>query len=391
MFAMEVRTGKTITSLMTCQKTKSKGVLFVTTKKAIPSIKADYKMLNPGYPLQVINYASLHKITDHSYDTVIVDECHKISAYPKPAARTKALRQVVGHKHLILLSGTPTPESYSQFYHEFWISERTPFVENSFYKWANIYVNKKILYLAHGRKANDYSDANYKLIMQVLSPYIITFTQKQGGFASTINEAFHSVPMLASTYALIDILEKDLIFEGKGGGVILGDTPVKLLSKVSQLYSGTIKLEDGSNAITDRSKANYIKQKFHGKKIAIFYIYKAELELLKETFFNNLTTDLEEFNTSGKNIALQVVSGREGISLKAADCLVMYNIQHSAVSYWQSRDRMTTKERTENTVNWIFAENGIEQKIYEQVKDKKSFTTSHYTRSKSTGQTSEAA
>ena len=52
--------------------------------------------------------------------------------FPKPSKRTKQIKQIVGDKKLILLSGTITPESYSQIYHQFWISEFTPFIEKSF-------------------------------------------------------------------------------------------------------------------------------------------------------------------------------------------------------------------------------------------------------------------
>jgi hypothetical protein len=71
------------------------------------------------------------------------------------------------------------------------------------------------------------------------------------------------------------------------------------------------------------------------------------------------------------NIALQIVSGREGISLKNADYLVYYNIDFSATSYWQSKDRMTTKDRLNNNVYWIFAKDGIEYDIYKAVTKKK--------------------
>jgi len=91
-----------------------------------------------------------------------------------------------------------------------------------------------------------------------------------------------------------------------------------------------------------------------------------------------LTNDLKEFKTTNKNIALQMVSGREGISLKKADCLVNYNIDFSALSYWQSRDRMTTKESTASDVYWIFAERGIETKIYKTVTKKKDYTLKHF-------------
>jgi hypothetical protein len=87
-----------------------------------------------------------------------------------------------------------------------------------------------------------------------------------------------------------------------------------------------------------------------------------------------LTTDIDEFNSTDKNIALQVVSGREGISLKQADYLVFYNIHHSATSYFQAKDRMTTLDRPSNEVFWIFSEGGIEDSIYKTVKQKKKFT-----------------
>jgi hypothetical protein len=73
------------------------------------------------------------------------------------------------------------------------------------------------------------------------------------------------------------------------------------------------------------------------------------------------------------------VSGREGINLSTADCLVCYNIDFSAVTYFQVRARLQTKERTTAAdVHWIFAENGIEHQIYQTVKNKKNYTLSYF-------------
>ena len=60
--AMEVRTGKTLTSLGIAQALGCRNVLFVTKKKAISSIQSDYELLNPSYGFRVINYESLHKV-----------------------------------------------------------------------------------------------------------------------------------------------------------------------------------------------------------------------------------------------------------------------------------------------------------------------------------------
>jgi len=49
-------------------------------------------------------------------------------------------------------------------------------------------------------------------------------------------------------------------------------------------------------------------------------------------------------------------------------------------SYWQSRDRMTTKNRTHNNIFWIFSKDGIENDIYKAVVKKKDYTLSHFKR-----------
>ena len=69
---------------------------------------------------------------------------------------------------------------------------------------------------------------------------------------------------------LCDRLKKDLVIDGNSE-VILADTGVKLMSKLHQLYSGTIKFESGSNKVLSNYKALYIAERFKGAKIVIFY------------------------------------------------------------------------------------------------------------------------
>lgn len=146
------------------------------------------------------------------------------------------------------------------------------------------------------------------------------------------------------------------------------------------MYSGTVIFESKENMIFDYSKAEFIAKQFKDEKIGIFYKFQAELKALKDVFGDNLTTELEEFDNTDKNIALQIVSGREGISLRNAKYLVYYNIDFSATSYWQSRDRMTTKDRMYNKIYWVFARNGIENQIYKAVNNKKDYTLKHFKR-----------
>ena len=114
--------------------------------------------------------------------------------------------------------------------------------------------------------------------------------------------------------------------------------------KLHQMYSGTVKFESGNSMILDLSKAQYIHDNFADAKIGIFYKFKEELNAIKKVYGDDLCTDLSTFNETNKTIALQIVSGREGISLRKADALVYYNIDFSAPVTGSPRDRMTTKE-----------------------------------------------
>jgi len=383
--AMEVRTGKTFCALFTCEGATD--VLFVTKKKAIHSIENDFKTSGLTYNLKVINYESLHKIEPRGWSVIIVDESHSLGAFPKPSKRAKQLKEfVVASKcPTIHLSGTPTPESYSQIFHQFYINPNTPFKEKSFYKWAgnqenpnHVNVRKKRVGL--NMIVNDYSGAIASKIKPVIRPFMIHYSQEDAGFTSAITEEILKVKMNDTTYDLASKLTKDLVVVGKEQ-TLIADTPVKLQSKLHQIYSGTIKFEDGTRRVLDLSKANYIRDRFIGKKLAIFYKFTAEYLAIKEVFGDLLVNDISEFDERAEShIALQIQSGREGTKLSNADCLLFYNIDFSATSYWQGRDRMTTMDRKFNNVYWIFSEGGIEEKIYDMVTKKKSYTSYYFRR-----------
>ena len=378
--AMEVRTGKTLTSLGIANEINATQVLFITKKKAISSIQDDYNLLSPSFKITIINYESLHIVQNEcAWDLIILDEAHSMGAFPKPSLRATMVKDLIRNLRpkVILLSGTPTPESYSQMYHQVYGIPNNPFSEfANFYRFCDKYVKLKERKI-NGLMIKDYSHG-LDTILEVMKPYMLNYTQKEAGFNSETTEEILEVEMKQSTYNLISNLKKNLVVEGKNE-VILGDTPVKLMMKMHQLYSGTIKFESGNSMVLDTTKAEFIRSRFANNKIGIFYKFKEELAALHQVFgTEKLTTELGEFEDTDKNIALQIVSGREGISLRQADYLVYYNIDFSATSYWQSKDRMTTKERLNNNVYWIFAKDGIEYDIYKAVTKKKDYTINHF-------------
>ena len=371
--AMEPRCGKTLTALETCHLFGAKKVLFVTKKKAIGSITSDC-LFYPQLLVTVTNYEQVSKMID-DFDVIIIDEAHSIGAFPKPSLRAKMLKEVCINKLIIFLSGTPTPESWSQLYHQFWVSSFSPFKEYiNFYKWAKDYVTIKKKYVFN-REINDYSDANIEKIKKDTEILFLNYTQKQAGFTQEVTELFMSVPMPDHLKESIKTLKKDKVWNN-----VIADTAVKEMSKVHQMCSGTVISEDGEYIILSYFKAKAIFNQFNGKRIGIFYKFKSEFEMLKNIF--DWTDSPEIFQSGEKSVFLgQFISAREGVRLDTADALIFFNIDFSYLSYEQAKNRLMSKDRINPApLYWCFSDCGVEKRIFNTVKNKQDFTLQHYVR-----------
>jgi hypothetical protein len=218
---------------------------------------------------------------------------------------------------------------------------------------------------------------------------MVSFSQEEAGFIAKLNEHFCYVPMDPICKTLADLLMASGVVQGTTG-MISAENAAALQMKIRQIESGSIILDpEGSEKIgrsitLSTAKADYIQERWPDEKLVIFYIFKQELNIIKEVLKDRVTTDLATFQSKGnrQSIALQIQSGREGIRLSDGELLIFYSISHSAVSYWQGRDRLTTKERMETNIYWLFSElngkPGIDKEIYDVVMRKKNFTTAHF-------------
>ena len=376
----EVRTGKTLTALSLIERLGIQRCLLVTKKKAIPSIEKDAKALGLQDKVLIINYERLPKFAWTFWQLLIVDEAHSIGAYPKPSGRWKNLRKM-SYEKVLLMSGTASPESYSQLYHQMTLHRPVWAQYKNFYEWAKKgYVDIGEKYVGTGQTVNDYSNANKELILRDIDPYVVRMTQEDAGFETKIDEAVRYVEMNETTYRLAQEIIDDGIANFKDQTWILADTGAKKLSKLKQLYCGTvIPEESGKGIIFDRSKAEYIKQRYGNHKLAIMYCYEAERKMLYETF-PNATDSPEEFNANKDAVFIgQVRASREGVNLSSATYLVFLGVDFAALSYLQARDRASFLGRdTPPRIRYIFAANGIESRVYRTVRKKENFTISHY-------------
>ena len=385
--SMEVRTGKTLTSLSIADGYGAKSVLFISKKKAITegSIQGDYKDLNPSYDIEFINYASVHKATG-SYDFVIIDESHSLGAFPLKSKRVDKVKKICKGLPIIFLSGTFTPESYSQIYHQFYVSSFTPFAKYAnFYKWSKIFVDVYQIRIG-GRNANKYERARKDMIDGYTNKLFIKVSQQEAGFEQLIHEEILEVPM--------DQVQKDLIKSIKdrgfcqvNGELCIPPNGASKLSKIAQICGGTLLMDDAEKGVViSRAKADYVYQHFKGQKIAILYVYKAEGDLLRDIFKNHTDDENVFRDDDSSTFIAQIRSAREGVDLSTADSLVMYSVDFSATSYFQGRARIQSHSRTKKAnLYWVFTKGGIEKYVYSAVSKKKNFTLGYYKNSLKSG------
>lgn len=393
---LDTRLGKTIISLSIAHRI-GLPVLFITTKKAAPSIKNDLAIMSqliPDFALNVsiVTQGNIHKVT-YSHRLIIIDEAHGYGAFPKPALRAKFLRELTNANPCILLSATPTPESWSSIYHQLWACHymgRFTADYANFYQWARWYVEttnitgKQEFFkkrISQGREVADYSRAIISDIKEAIAPICITMTQAEAGFNyDKHNEQIVTIPMPDHLRIVYDTMMSECICEWKGN-VIVATNAAMHMSKLHQIASGTVIDEQDNRHILSNHKAMAVYRLLSDyPKMAIFYKFIAEGELLRKLFVNRYTEDWQEFQATDKPIFIsQYLSGREGINLSKADAIVFFSIDYAYLSYKQGKDRINAKDRDKEPVLiWLITDDTIEKAIYKKVIAKKKFTVKHF-------------
>ena len=467
--AVECQIGKTHMSLAICEAISAKSALVVTIKTVVTGrgFEDDYEVQGNNFDLATINYESAHKFLDHQYDVLIIDEAQSIGAFPKMTKRAETLKKLKEKaEKVIYLSATPTPESYSQWFHQL-IGVQSPLSQyKTFYKFKNDWVNVKEVKVSASRTVADYSDCKPE-INDVLGPNVISMTYDYAMFFRWVkgelsNEAAtlryggkFGVRDLGKRYRLND--EEHYYFDGKRlieceGGIPLKESKVEdciinintagtivpgpftiiktvknkdteqdeiieeevdelplkdfekilkrdkciyigedlvsiesgatMLSKASQLSSGILIDDEKQTHILSDVKVRKALEHFDSdKRLAIFYFFVGEKELIKSVLGDEITDDLSKFQSGeAKHFMVHFRSGKAGIRLSAADEMIMFNVPYSFEQFYQSRQRRSSllKEGKELKVWWVFSSHGIEQQIFDVVEDKKDFTLKHY-------------
>ena len=366
------RFGKTHTVLSALQDIGCKNVLFVTVKNAIKGIQGDYTG-NYNFNLQVINYESVLKFKG-SYDAIVLDECTKISAFPKQSDNYKHIKEVIKDiKYCVWVNATPHIESYAQLYHQlqvvnFW-SEKT------FYLWHKNWGIPAQIRASGGLLVNDYSQTQNDKIEDKVKHLFVTGTREDAGFTQHISEVEeHIVEMPEETQKIYNILKKDKVW-----GEVIADMPAKEMGKLQQLTGGFVYDELGNSIVVPCLKAKYIKEHSEGKKIAIYAKYTWEVDMLRRFF--GASGDAYEFKyNNSRYFVSQVKSGAKGIDLSFCSQHWFYSLDFSGETFTQAIARMHNKKRIEPVVAKVVVTKFIDRDVLKAVRNKDSFNTEVYRR-----------
>ena len=375
--AAETRRGKTLSAIHLL-KDDYKSILVITKKKALSSWLSDIK-LSKVNNFDVTNYEAIHKLTHNSYDVIILDESHSIGSYPKPSERAKQIKELAKDKTIVYLSATPSAETFSQIYHQFWISDFNPFEETSFYKWYKNYGIPDQIFV-RGIWLMQYKAAIEDKIMSKISHLIVTMTKEKANFDVIVNEKIHQVEVNENYINALNIFYKERVLTINNHYEIVAESSASTLNKLHQLNGGTIKLNDKESIVLSHHKVNYIKSNLGNEnKIVILCNYIKERDLLLNSL-NSSTDEVDKFkNEDYKYFIGHIKTFSEGVDFSYADTMIIYSLNFSATTYLQSRERLANKKRTKPiTVHYLFTKDGIDEYIYKAVSNKMNFTNSYY-------------
>ncbi len=414
----EQGTGKTIIGLAHIARLALEGeiesALVIAPKATMGAWSRDIVKFPPAEQaileevLHVINYESVWrkgKGYDKVWDCIILDESHKIKNRTAKQSRF-ILKLALKAKYRYILTGTPIGNGR---------------LEDLWSQYAFLYPK-----LVRGRVASElfgtwkqFTD-KYCILDQYWKPYryinVDEFQEIMDMYCHRVTkeEALDLPDKLPDEIYDIELKEKKLYKDLHKDGAsldyeLLLENPLARLTKLRQVCSGFLTLEDGQVVELKSEKLKALGDFLDGweKKLVIFCEYKYSIrsvsKLLKKLKFKHVILDGEQkdkdiwkqfqSDESIRVIICQYQSGAQGIDLFAADTIIYYEPTLSSTTLEQSRDRIHRMGQTQKCsyIHFI-TKNSVEENIYNALKGYSDFNErlfesyiKEYTRSYSGG------
>lgn len=364
----EERTGKTLTSILTCEHSDLvTDVLVLTTKRAVPGWLNTIRSYKSRINFTVTNFEQVHKLQSSNFQIVIVDEAHVCyGACPTPGEKWKQAVKYTRGKYIIYLSATPAAQGSHKLFHQFKLCSWGPWEKyKDFYAWFREYgIETRI---RRGNvSVNTYTKAKEDKIKPEIAHLMLSCSRKDIGFEHEPEDEVIEVELLESTKQLYREMEEHGIITVDDDCIVAAQ-PSSLMIKLHQIEGGTIIGEERVHILTNREKIDAILELFgDSEDLVIFYNYKQEEKKLKSVF--------------KKAKVLQGTSYAEGVDLSMYEHLVIYSMNFSTAKYTQRRARQANiKRKTPIKVYFLNVKGAVSAQVYKTVaKNKKDFVDSCY-------------
>lgn len=357
--AMEERTGKTLISILTAEKTRSAvgTVGIITMKKALGSWKDTLSRCSLTKDYIVINYHKAHTLP--KCDMLILDEAHNyISGYPKPSVIWKSIKKLSSYIPIIYMSATPHAQSMSLLYHQLQLSSWSPWAGyKNFYVWFRDYGVPATIYVGQ-RQVNVYNVTVVDKVNKDVEGLFIKRTRKQLGFKYEPIDKVHYVELQQCTERAYVAISKKGLYEF-AVGTLVADSVAKKNHALYCLEGGTTIIDGIGHTLANTEKIDYIMKEWGDTAdMVIMYNYREELTKLRRYFV--------------KAQLLQATSFAEGVELSHIEHLIIYSQDYRASKHTQRRARQASMNRkTPITVHFILVRAAMSERVYKSVVIKK--------------------
>jgi len=364
-YAMEERTGKTLTAILTVEKSAAESCLVITKKKALDGWKETLSAYLTTKKYEVVNYHQAHKKVGRKFDVIILDESHNyISSFPKPGKIWKEVYGLCYGVPLIYISATPNAQGYQMLYHQFKLSYWSPWKSfKTFYEWFRVY-GKAYTKEINGIPITQYDRCHEDWIASQVKHLFITKTRKELEFEHEPEDKLHYIELAENTRKVYNhLLEHSII--NLSVGELVCDSKSKLRTSLHQLEGGTVRINEEGKVLPNTEKVDYILKHFGDKEdVVIMYNFRAE-EVKLRSHFKNATL-------------LQATSYAEGVDLHKYSDLIIYSQDYSTARHTQRRARQCNKNRrTPITVHYLLVKKAISEQVYKTVSvNKKNYVDS---------------
>jgi len=370
------RSGKTLTAILTAEKSDKISRVLVLTKKAAilgwekfitPNLRHSYYITNYEQVGSITNRKFKLKLDPADYDLVIIDESHNLGKLGKPSNRVKVIQKLCWNMPHIHLSGTAIVESPNGIYHQMCISRYSPFKYKNFYDFFRVY-GKPYYIKAGGRDIAQYDKYKPELLDEI-DAFTIYMSQEDAGIDKNLQavDVKHYVELLPSTKKVYNKLQEDNIAD-IGEVKLVCDSTMKLRTSLHMLESGIAKIDETYIELGNTEKVDYILSTFGDNEgVGIMSHFIGERKLLSKYF-----KKAKVYSSNAHS---------EGVDLSHLDHFIILSSDYSGSKFIQRRERIINTEGSNTLkVHHILVKGAISEQVYKRVSKKQDFNNSTYIR-----------